>query len=58
MNHLRITKESLKIYGEYIGVLFSIQTNKTNFQFQKKVINTCVFKQKVVPLQLNLYKQQ
>ena len=53
MNHLRITKESLKIYGEYIGFLFSIQTNKTKFQFQKKVINTCVFKQKVVPLQLN-----
>ena len=36
MNHLRITKESLKIYGEYIGFLLSIQTNKTKFQFQKK----------------------
>ena len=36
MNHLRITKESLKIYGEYIGFLFSVQTNKTKIHIQKK----------------------
>ena len=27
------------------------QNNKTKIHIQKKVINTCVFKQKVVPLQ-------
>ena len=49
MNHLRITKD---LWG-IIRFLFSAQTNKTKIHIQKKVINTCVFKQKVVPLQLN-----
>ena len=51
MNHLRITKESLKIYREVYGSYSASKPTKLKYTFKKKVINTCVFKQKVVPLQ-------
>ena len=49
MNHLRITKDLWGIYRVFIQ-----RTNQQNENtYSKKVINTCVFKQKVVPLQFN-----
>ena len=51
MNHLRITKESLKIYEGIYRVLIQRTNQQNKITQSKKVINTCVFKQKVVPLQ-------
>ena len=50
MNHLRITKESLKIYEGIYRVLIQRTNQQNKITHSKKVINTCVFKQKVVPL--------